>query len=126
MDGETRSNQGYEIIESCTIGNTELVIGHHPKAPNPYVCWYCKGGDKSCSVSQTAGKSLSLPLGERKRSLPAAILTKPIPKWEAIFSTYVNLPSVWRKTVRPMSRSRKNSRPRKHRSIRIWKGKEDF
>jgi len=45
MNGETRSNQGYEIIESCTIGNTELVIGHHPKAPNPYVCWYCKGGD---------------------------------------------------------------------------------
>ncbi len=39
MDGGTRSNQGYEIIESCTIGNTELVIGHHPKAPNPYVCW---------------------------------------------------------------------------------------
>lgn len=37
MNGETRSNQGYEIIESCTIGNTELVIGHHPKAPNPYV-----------------------------------------------------------------------------------------
>lgn len=27
MNGETRSNQGYEIIESCTIGNTELVIG---------------------------------------------------------------------------------------------------
>ena len=45
MSGETRSNQGYEIIESCTIGNTELVIGHHPTAPNPYVCWYCKGGD---------------------------------------------------------------------------------
>lgn len=41
----TRSNQGYEIIETCTIGNQELVIGHHPKAPNPYVCWYCKGGD---------------------------------------------------------------------------------
>ena len=32
MDGGTRSNQGYEIIEGCTIGNTELVIGHHPKA----------------------------------------------------------------------------------------------
>ncbi|MEY8574815.1 hypothetical protein AALD01_10460 [Oscillospiraceae bacterium 21-37] len=45
MDGGTRSNQGYEIIENCTIGNTELVIGHHPTAPNPYVCWYCKGGD---------------------------------------------------------------------------------
>ena len=45
MEKEKRSNQGYEIIESCTIGSTELVIGHNPKAPNPYVCWYCKGGD---------------------------------------------------------------------------------
>lgn len=32
MENETRSNQGYEIIESCTIGSTELVIGHNPKA----------------------------------------------------------------------------------------------
>ena len=23
---------------------TELVIGHNPNSPNPYVCWYCKGG----------------------------------------------------------------------------------
>lgn len=45
MDEEKRINGGYEIIESCTIGSTELVIGHNPKAPNPYVCWYCKGGD---------------------------------------------------------------------------------
>ena len=45
MEKEKRSNGGYEIIESCTIGSTELVIGHNPKAPNPYVCWYCKGGD---------------------------------------------------------------------------------
>ena len=44
MEEEKRSNGGYEIIESCTIGSTELVIGHNPKAPNPYVCWYCKGG----------------------------------------------------------------------------------
>jgi len=44
MEKEKRSNGGYEIIESCTIGSTELVIGHNPKAPNPYVCWYCKGG----------------------------------------------------------------------------------
>ena len=42
MDEEKRSNQNYEIIESCTIGSTELVIGHNPNAPNPYVCWYCK------------------------------------------------------------------------------------
>ena len=38
MDEEKRSNQNYEIIESCTIGSTELVIGHNPNAPNPYVC----------------------------------------------------------------------------------------
>lgn len=37
MDEEKRSNQNYEIIESCTIGSTELVIGHNPNAPNPYV-----------------------------------------------------------------------------------------
>ena len=44
MNEEKRINAGYEIIESCTIGSTELVIGHNPKAPNPYVCWYCKNG----------------------------------------------------------------------------------
>lgn len=44
MDEEKRINGGYEIIESCTIGSTELVIGHNAKAPNPYVCWYCKDG----------------------------------------------------------------------------------
>ena len=40
MSEETRSNQGYEIIESCTIGSTELVIGHNPNAPNPYAVSY--------------------------------------------------------------------------------------
>lgn len=44
MSEEKRCNQGYEIIESCTIEKKELVIGHHPTAPNPYVCWYCKNG----------------------------------------------------------------------------------
>lgn len=33
MEEKKRSNGGYEIIESCTIGSTELVIGHNPKAP---------------------------------------------------------------------------------------------
>lgn len=42
---EARSNQGYEIIESCTIGSKEIVIGYHRTVPNPYVCWYCKGSD---------------------------------------------------------------------------------
>ena len=34
MNEEKRINGGYEIIESCTIGSNELVIGHNPKAPN--------------------------------------------------------------------------------------------
>ena len=34
MDETKRSNQGYEIIESCTVGRKELVIGPHPTAPN--------------------------------------------------------------------------------------------
>jgi len=42
MNEEKRSNEGYEIIKSRTIGSTEFVIGHNEHAPNPYVCWYCK------------------------------------------------------------------------------------
>lgn len=37
MNVNKRSNQGYEIIEGCTIGSKEIVIGHHRTAPNPYV-----------------------------------------------------------------------------------------
>ena len=33
MNEEKRINGGYEIIESCTIGSNELVIGRNPKAP---------------------------------------------------------------------------------------------
>ena len=63
MSVGTRSNQGYEIIEGCTIGNEEIVIGHHPKAPNPYVCWYCMGGDNYyqgcyCNTIQAAREEL--------------------------------------------------------------------
>lgn len=64
MEEEKRSNGGYEIIESCTIGSTELVIGHDPKAPNPYVCWYCKGGGNYfwgtyCDTIEAARENLS-------------------------------------------------------------------
>lgn len=45
MNEQKRSRAGYEIIESCTIGQNELVIGHNPNAPAPYVCWYCRGGN---------------------------------------------------------------------------------
>lgn len=74
MSEETRSHQGYEIIESCTIGSTELVIGHNPKAPNPYVCWYCKGGDNYywgcyCNELSVARESLSERYNE-ERSMP--------------------------------------------------------
>jgi len=64
MDKKSRTNQGYKIIECCTIGNKELVIGHNPKAPNPYVCWYCKGGSDYywgdyCNTLEAARESLS-------------------------------------------------------------------
>ena len=45
MSEEVRSCNGYEIIESRTIGSSEIVIGHNPNAVNPYVCWYCKNGN---------------------------------------------------------------------------------
>lgn len=61
MNEEKRINGGYEIIESCTIGSNELVIGHNPKAPNPYVCWYCKTA-RNISGAITA---MSCPLPEK-------------------------------------------------------------
>lgn len=72
MEQEKRINQGYEITESCTIGSKELVIGHNPKAPNPYVCWYCKGGDNYywgcyCNELSAARESLSERYNEERR-----------------------------------------------------------
>lgn len=72
MEQEKRINQGYEIIESCTIGSKELVIGHNPKAPNPYVCWYRKGGDNYywgcyCNELSAARESLSERYNEERR-----------------------------------------------------------
>ena len=74
---------------------------------------------KNCSVSQTAERSLSQPLGERNGSIPAASLMNTIPKSAAICTTSASLPSVCRKTGRPMSRNLRNKRRRKHRSTRI-------
>ncbi len=61
---EKRFNQGYEIIEGCTIGSKEIVIGYHRTAPNPYVCWYCKDGDNYywgcyCNTLETAREKLA-------------------------------------------------------------------
>lgn len=44
MSKEKRTNQGYEIIESRTVGSTEFVVGYNRNAPNPYVCWHYKNG----------------------------------------------------------------------------------
>ncbi len=32
-------NQGYVIIERKRAGDTMVVVGHNPKAPQPYVTW---------------------------------------------------------------------------------------
>lgn len=40
-----RSNCGYTIVQSLTIGDSEFVLGHNPEAPNPYVTWKCSNGD---------------------------------------------------------------------------------
>lgn len=82
MEQEKRINQGYEIIESCTIGSKELVIGHNPKAPNPYVCWYCKGGDNYycgcyCNELSAARESLSERYNEERSMRP---ITIPLPR----------------------------------------------
>lgn len=44
MREEKRFNIGYRIIESHRAGDTEIVIGHNPESPSPYVCWYCRNG----------------------------------------------------------------------------------
>lgn len=38
---EKRFNQGYEIIQSIEVGNTEFVLGVNVKAPSQYVTWEC-------------------------------------------------------------------------------------
>ena len=77
-------NAGYEIIESCTIGSTELVIGHNPKAPNPYVCWYCKNGTDyfwGCYVNELSAAREKL--NERYQTVMPSALQQPFsPKAE--------------------------------------------
>ena len=41
-----RINANYEIVNTIRINKrTEIVIGHNPKAPSPYVCWKCYDGN---------------------------------------------------------------------------------
>lgn len=36
---EDRVCQGYRVIDSIRVDDTEVVLAHNPKAPEPYVTW---------------------------------------------------------------------------------------
>ena len=36
---ETRINAGYAIVSNIIVGEHEIVLGHNPKAPSPFVTW---------------------------------------------------------------------------------------
>ncbi len=41
-----RTNANYTIIASAPLwAGKEVVIGHNPKAPEPWVSWFCTNGD---------------------------------------------------------------------------------
>ena len=43
---DKRINCGYEIVTALRCSKRmELVIGHNPEAPSPWVCWYCYDGN---------------------------------------------------------------------------------
>ena len=74
---------------------------------------------RSCFVFQTAAKFVLPLLGAKSRNTPAVISTSIIPKSAITSIISASLPSVWRKTVRPMSRYLPSRRRSKHLSIRI-------
>ena len=38
--------QGYKILKSAYVEGKEFVLGHNPKAPEPFVTWQAKGHSK--------------------------------------------------------------------------------
>ena len=74
---------------------------------------------RSCFVFQTAAKFVLPLLGAKSRNTLAVISTSTIPKSAITSIISASLPSVWKKTVRPMSRYLPSRRRSKHRSIRI-------
>ena len=80
MNNQKRINQGYEIIDSVEVADVEVVIGHNPRSPNPYVCWYCKNGDyyywgHYCNTLEAAQKKFSERV-DYKCSFPSRHLMK--------------------------------------------------
>ena len=53
----SRENAGYSVTDTLRVGDYELVIGEHPSAPAPFVCWYCKGGDNYFWGHYTASRA---------------------------------------------------------------------
>ena len=41
---EERINQGFKIIQSITVGNSEFVLGENMKCPGKFVTWQCRDG----------------------------------------------------------------------------------
>lgn len=41
-------NVGYEIIKTERVGNKEFVLGHNPRAPEPYATWKRNVGTTDC------------------------------------------------------------------------------
>lgn len=72
MNNQKRINQGYKIIDSITVADVEVIIGHNPRSPNPYVCWYCKGSDYYywgcyCNTLEAAQRKLSERVDYKRR-----------------------------------------------------------
>ena len=42
---DKRMNAGYEIINSITVGKSEIVLGYNENASSKYVTWQCTNGD---------------------------------------------------------------------------------
>lgn len=67
---ETRINVGYSIVSALRIdARHEIVIGRHPTAPAPFVCWDCADGNDYTNggYCQTMRQAL-LVLSERIRA----------------------------------------------------------
>ena len=64
-----RTNAGYTITDSLTIGNTEFVIGKNNATPPMFVTWACKGGNDYFWGHYMASQVASSSFADLKESL---------------------------------------------------------